>query len=104
MSRLFASPAPHRSAAIRNAFRTLGSYVARDAFRVGGRLLPGYVNAVRVDLRFTRARHDAASTLGAFAARLREPIDLGALEHELLGGDKTPQPARASVLPREAGQ
>lgn len=51
-----------------------------------------------VDRRFYRSKYDADRTLDAFAARLREQIDLGALEGELLAVvDETLQPARASV-------
>ena len=51
-----------------------------------------------VDRRFYRSKYDAERTLDAFAARLREQIDLGALERELLAVvDETMQPARAQV-------
>jgi len=51
-----------------------------------------------VDRRFYRSKYDAERTLDVFAARLREQIDLGALEAELLlVVDETLQPARASV-------
>ena len=51
-----------------------------------------------VDRRFYRSKYDAERTLDAFAARLREQIDLGALERELLAVvDETLQPVRASV-------
>jgi hypothetical protein len=51
-----------------------------------------------VDRRFYRSKYDAERTLDAFAARLREQIDLGALEAELLlVVDETLQPARASM-------
>ena len=52
----------------------------------------------RVDRRFNRRRHDAAKTIEAFSARLREQLDLDTLSAELLGVvDKTMQPTQTSV-------
>jgi hypothetical protein len=51
-----------------------------------------------VDRRFNRARYDAARTVAAFAARLREQIDLDVLTAELLAVvDNTIQPTQASL-------
>jgi len=51
-----------------------------------------------VDRRFNRRRYDAVRTVAAFAARLREQVDLDALESELLAVvDQTVQPTRASL-------
>ena len=51
-----------------------------------------------VDHRFFRAKYDAERTLDAFAARLRDEVDLVALERELIGAVReTVQPAHASV-------
>ena len=55
-----------------------------------------------VDRRFYRSKYDAEHTLDAFATRLREQIDLGALERELLAAvDEALQPDRASVWLRK---
>jgi len=48
-----------------------------------------------VDLRFNRRKYNAARTIEAFSARLREQIDLDSLTHELLDVvDQTMQPTK----------
>jgi len=51
-----------------------------------------------VDRRFNRRRYDAARTVAAFAARLREQVDLDVLTAELLAVvEQTVQPTQASL-------
>jgi hypothetical protein len=51
-----------------------------------------------VDRRFNRSRYDAVAVVAAFNARLRQTVDLDALQHDLLGvTDNAFQPAHVSV-------
>jgi hypothetical protein len=51
-----------------------------------------------VDRRFNRRRYDAARTIAAFSARLRQQVDLDTLTTELLGVvEQTMQPTSASL-------
>jgi hypothetical protein len=50
------------------------------------------------DRRFNRRRHDAAQTIDAFSARLREQVDLDTLRAALLGVvHQTMRPTQASL-------
>jgi len=55
-----------------------------------------------VDRRFNRARYDADTTTAAFAARLKDAVDLDAIRDDLTSVVRTAlEPAHVSVWTRD---
>lgn len=81
-------------------------FVAGSTLAVAGlfRPLRGRIQGF-IDKRFYRSRYNAAQTLGEFSSRLRDQVDLGSLNSELVGVvGRTMQPAHASIWLREVAE
>jgi hypothetical protein len=58
-----------------------------------------------VDRRFNRARYDADVTVAAFAARLKDEVDLDSIQNDLAAVvQKTLEPAQLSWWVRKPGE
>jgi hypothetical protein len=83
-------------------------FLRRAAPALGALAAAALFNPVRlrvqraVDRRFNRSRYDAEATVAAFAGRLRDAVDIDAVQSDLLSVvGSAVQPAHASVWMRE---
>jgi hypothetical protein len=83
----------------------LGQLAGQDSsLAVAGATLAVAAQFQPADRRFNRRRYDAAKTIEAFSARLRDEVDLDTLTGELLAvAAQTVEPTKASLWLRDSG-